>query len=295
MPTFKTTLHRYRFPSGAHPGYKAMTREIEANADGRGHWMHTMDGGPGGDFTGPAEGVTSEPVELEAKHIFGNQWNEADAEGKTGRRLFDWFELARFDGYPVKAGHWLEITPAMAEARRQTLRCGYCGAQYGPLHAAPPADGFCAACLDSEHLKPDDLYLLRVLPVAECERPRFQRPNLTEGERAALMPRYVERQTTGTDSRANAKRQKQRADVLKKYEAETTAATAERDGMLWLWDHGVSLDNVIYYSHTGKFSFGWRSPVADEVKAALLDLLCEFPFPYEIKATSGKTATVAAR
>lgn len=58
--------------------------------------------------------------------------------------------------------------------------------------------------------------------------------------------------------------------------------------MIWLLDHGLPLDNVIYYSHTDKFGFGWRSPVSPEVKSKILDLMSEFPFNYEITATDGK-------
>jgi hypothetical protein len=282
MTTFKTVLHHYNFPSAAHPGYKAMVARIKANADGRGHWLHAWGGQTKHDSS---KDNTSEVVEVEAAHVFGNQWNTAD-----GRRVFDWYEEYIPNNRPEKRGHWLEITPEMAELRRVTLKCGYCGCQFGPHHKPAPGT-FCSACLDSEYLKPDDLHLLRLMPVIEDETKSASYPALTDEERAALMPRYIERQTTGTDSRAKKKRDKQRADVLAKFEKETTAATEERDGMLWLWDHGVSLDNVIYYSHTRKFSFGWRSAVSPEVKSALLDLLCEFPFAYEIKATDEVKAT----
>lgn len=67
---------------------------------------------------------------------------------------------------------------------------------------------------------------------------------------------------------------------------DTRNATTERDGKLWIWDHGFSLDNVIYYSHTGRFCFGWRQPVSDSVASKLLDVMSEFPFPYTIKSES---------
>jgi hypothetical protein len=283
---FTTTLHHYSFPSASDPAYKAMVARIKANGEGRGHWMNAW----GGDTTknkGPApKAGTSEVVEIDPAHIFGNQWNEAANGSNPGRRLFDWYE--EYTEQKFKRGHWLEITPELAELRRVTLSCGYCGKHYGPHHAPAPATPFCTACLDSEYLKPEDLHLTRLVPVIE---PAAARPALTDAERAELMPRYVERQTTGTDSRANAKRNKQRADVLETFAKTMSAAAEERDGMLWLWDRGITLDNVIYYDHTREFSFGWRSPVSPEVKAKLLDLLCEFPFAYEIKATDGKAST----
>lgn len=287
MATFKTVLHHYRFDSGKHPGYKEMVAKIQANADGRGHWMNAL-AMPGEKRMG--EPGPSEVVEIKTDHIFGNQWNTAD-----GRRVFDWYE-AIFDNRNLKAGHWLEITPELAELRRATHVCGYCGKHYGPHHEPIPEGRFCTACLDSEYLKPEELHLLRLKPVCETIKSVYhydksEREPLTEAERAELMARYVERQTTGSDSRAKKKRDQQRADVLAKFEKETTAATEERDGMLWLWDRGISLDNVIYYDHTRTFSFGWRSPVSPEVKSKLLDLLCEFAFAYEIKAADGKVST----
>lgn len=277
MVTFKATLHHYEFESATHPAYKAMCERIAANSDARGEWMNVWATGKG-----ERKGNASEVVEIETAHIFGNQWNTAD-----GRRVFDWYE--EYTHQMFRRGHWLEITPELAELRRVTHSCGYCGKHYGPHHDAMPGTPFCTACLDSEYLKAEDLKLLRLLPV--CETFGGTRPDLTDAERAELMPRYVERQTTGTDSRAKARRDKQRADVLEKYTKETTAATQERDGMLWLWDNGVSLDNVIYYDHTRTFSFGWRSPVGAEVKARLLDLLTGFPFAFVIKSTAGDVST----
>lgn len=276
MATFKATLHHYFYESGTHPGYKALKAAIKANSASRGHLMHSW----GGTDHDSGKGNTSEVVEIETAHVFGNQWNTAD-----GRRVFDWY--LEYTEKDYKRGHWLEITPELAEVRRETLKCGYCGCQYGPHHDPAPEKPFCAACLDSEYLKPDDLYLTRLAPVVEVNGNDPKREPLTDAERAAVMPAYVARQTTGDDSRANLKRHRQRADVLQKFAKETAAATAERDGMLWLWDHGASLDNVIYYDHTQKFSFGWRSPVSLEVEAALLAILSEFPHSYEIKTARG--------
>jgi hypothetical protein len=299
MATIKTRLHLYNFESPTHPKYKQQLDAIKANAEGRGHWMHAWGGPstakdvkPGRSHAAKLNTVTTEEVEIDLAHVFDNQWNEA---GEGGRRLFDHYE--EYTDRQFRRGHWLEITPEMAEARRVTLKCGYCGCQYGPHHKPAPepvvegGGAFCLRCLDNEYLKPEELHLLRLAPVAEDDK--RERAKLTEDERAVLMPLYVTRQTTGNDSRAKKRRDNARADGVKKFEKETAAATTERDGMLWLWDHNVSLDNVIYYSHTGKFSFGWRSPLSDEVASAFLDLLCEFPFPYELVTAKGKkVATV---
>jgi len=53
--------------------------------------------------------------------------------------------------------------------------------------------------------------------------------------------------------------------------------------------NGIKIDNCIYYSHTDRFSFGWRSPVSAEVVSEILNVISEFPFLYEIKCDDGKT------
>lgn len=280
----KTKLHHYCFnvsDPAQKAAYEAMKKLIKADCpQARGQWMNAW-----GSEKGESRTDTQE-VEIETSCLFENQWNEADSTGN--RRLFDWYEE-----YPVriaktcKRGHWLEITPEMALARINTRKCGYCGKHYGPFHDPIPEDGFCRACLDSPYLKESDLYMTRLRSLVTSDLP-FQ--PLTEAEKAALLPLYVSRQTTGADSRAKSARDKQRADVLKKFTEETTAATIERDGMLWLWDHGFSLDNVIYYSHSDKFGFGWLSPVSKAVCEKLLEVMSEFPFHYEIKAENGTFA-----
>lgn len=61
----------------------------------------------------------------------------------------------------------------------------------------------------------------------------------------------------------------------------TRKATIERDGHLWLIDHKIPVDNVIYYDHTGRWAFGWRKPIPDDLKSRMLDVLAEFPFNYD--------------
>lgn len=287
----KTKLHHYYFRLGEPAEAKAwldLQNQLLEKGYGPGR-MHSW-----GSTTGPENKNEVEEVEIEPKCLFDNQWNT------TTDRVFDWYQYYEVNGASLARGHWLELTDEMKAARMQTLKCGYCGKHYGqdiaqlsfaPIHPPAPASGFCDACLDSPYLKESELSLLRLRSLAEERDNRgrhVNRPPLTKAEREELLPRYIARQTTGTDSRAKAKRDKQRADVLKEYELDTAKATTERDGKLWLWDKGIDLDNVIFYSHTGRFSFGWRSPVSASVESKLLDILSEFPFSYEIKSENGK-------
>lgn len=278
----KTKLHHYIFdmrkPEEAN-AYKAMCHNIEANAvEARGHQMHAIP-----DTNRTSYGNQTQDVEIDPSFLFDNQWNETTESGN--RRLFDWYEAAIFvngrESDNIKWGHWLEITPEMSQARAETLKCGYCGKHYGPLHEPAPGD-FCAACLDSPYLKESELHLLRLLPLVGLQ----VRDRLTDTERSDLLPAFVDRQTTGNDSRAKQRKDQQRADVLEKFATKTANATTERDGMLWLWERGFDLDNVLYYSHTDKFGFGWRTPLDESVASKLLDVISEFPFQYEIKATN---------
>jgi hypothetical protein len=59
--------------------------------------------------------------------------------------------------------------------------------------------------------------------------------------------------------------------------------TTERDGMLWLVNHDLPTDNAIFYSHAGRFCFGWRNPITGDAKAQLLAKLTDFPFPYDVQ------------
>lgn len=141
-------------------------------------------------------------VELETKHIFNNQWNSAPIPGQSenGLRLMDWAESI-FPNKDIKEGYYLEQTPEMAELRRNTASCGYCG------HQEPMQKGnvFCPVCLDSEYLKPEDLHLTRMMSVES----KGNRKKLSDAERSHLMPLYVHAQTVASGSRAKAKKRKE--------------------------------------------------------------------------------------
>lgn len=287
-----TTLHAYNFdtrkPEEAEQ-YRALCEKLKAGPErhkthdfGRSsHWLRDLDG------------VT---VTLEAEHLFDNQWNTAPIAGdtiKTGRRVFDWAEDALFDHYGrennhSKRGHYLDQTDAMREIRRNTNACGYCGKQ------EPAAKGsvFCPLCIGSEYLKATELRLLRMLPV---EQHMPKRAELSEAEKAHLLPLYREAQLYGNTERDKKRLATTRQRIIDKAAKETHDAAIEREGFLWLLDRlgARAVDNCIFYSHTGRFCFGWRSPVDDEVRGELLDIISEFPFPYDIKCSDGKTLSDA--
>lgn len=280
----KTIFHSYKFDIGTDEGraeYGALRAKLEGMGlkcfetwGGASHYMPDLDG-----FE----------IELETAHLFDNQWNTAPIPGISdkGRRVFDWAQDYMPEGMAqwLKRGHWLEQTAEMREARRNTVKCGYCGRQ------EPAAKGyvFCPHCIDSEYLTEKDLHLTRMVPV---DSERAGRAPLTEAERAHLLPLYREAQLHGTTERGKARIAKARRDVEEDYAKGIANATSKRDGARWVLDHFPNLiGNWLFYSHSGRHCFGWRTPLDAAALSALLDAISEFPFPYEIKCADGRTLT----
>ena len=269
----KTTIHTYSYDTNIkadREAYAALRASMKAQGikcfctlGSKSHYLVGIDG---------------VQITLDTGHLFDNQWNTAPVgDSKNGLRVFDWAEDYPINfGANIKRGHWLEITPEMREARRNTCECGYCGRQ------EPAAKGyvFCPHCIGSKYLKRSELDLLRMLPI-DCKEPRAP---LTKAESDHLMPLYTHAQIHGNTERDKKRIADRRSRIIKDAETDIRNATIERDGMLWLIDHGITTDNVIYYKHTGKFSFGWSKPLESDVKSALLDVISEFPFEYEIKS-----------
>lgn len=228
--------------------------------------------------------VGGRDIELETKRLFDNQWNTAPIEGvsTSGYRVFDWAE-----DYPVdfderiKRGHYLVITDEMRDIRSNTVACGYCGKQ----EPAAESHTFCSRCMGSAYLTEDSLHLTRMQSVAT----KKDRALLSNAERAYLLPVWKEAQLKGNGERSVKAAQKRRAEAEEKYKKAIAKAEEEHTGMIWLCDAGINTDNVIYYDHTGVFSFGWRKPIDASLLPDLLAVLDDFPATYEIKCADGKT------
>lgn len=227
-------------------------------------------------------------VELETKFLFDNQWNTAATTESKGMRLFDFAlqaDSAPHAGGDFSAprgrrrGHYLAQTEEMKAIRRETLKCRYCGKQ----HAAAAGLKFCDGCFDSQYLKAEDLHLTRLMPVFQCSN--AIQP-LTDEERAELMPRYTKAQIFGETERGKARIAHERAKLAADKKRTIEVANRKFEGFTWIMDHGIQIDNVIYYDHMaggqGVFSFGWRKPLSKEETDIILDLISEFPFNYQL-------------
>lgn len=282
-----TTYHAYHFDVRDPDQAKAWA-ELKARLKAQG--LRLMESHGGGSHYRPE--LDGRVLTLETAHLFDNQWNTAPVEGISdkGLRVFDWAKDAESSiGAPknIKRGHYLDQTEDMRRVRRETVECGYCGHQEPSAAAA----SFCDRCIGSEYLKASDLRLLRLRPVdvSKFGPDAVERGELTDGERAVMLPRYREAQMYGNTERDKSRLAKQRASIIAKAEKATRNAAMERDGFLWFMDRGISVGNLIFYDHTGRFCFGWRKPVDAEVLGELLDVISEFPFPYEIKTADGRS------
>lgn len=275
----KTEIISYRFDTRI-PEEAAAYGELCAKLDES--KKHCAWGGKGSYYFPWAIGGLT--VELEEAHLFGNQWHTAPIPGvyKKGIRVFDWAEDYPIDfDKAIKRGHYLVITDEMREILRNTHKCGYCGAQ----EPAQKEYAFCPHCLGSSYLTEDNLHLTRMRPAdATGDRAR-----LTEAERAYLLPLYQDAQLRGQGARGIAAAKAAREKIEAKYTDAIHKAEAEYRGFTWLLDQGLQVDNVIYYSHTGRFCFGWRQGVSESAVSATLDAVSEFPFPYDIKCADGRT------
>ena len=279
----KTTIHTYCFDISK-PAEKAAYESLAASLKKQGLKVFETWGLGSGHYH-PFSAYDGAEIELETSSLFNNQWNTAPCMGsEKGWRVFDWAQ-----DYPInfsdkiKRGHYLAQTPEMGEIRRNTCACGYCGKQ------EPAAKGytFCPHCLDSEYLKESDLELLRMVPVRDSNKPR--KP-LSKAERDYLLPLYREAQLHGTTERGKARIAKEKQEIESDYKKTVANAKAERDAKRWIVNTCPGmLSQYIYYSHRGTHAFGWRgNGLGKEQVSALLDVISEFPFGYEIRCDDGR-------
>lgn len=279
--TITTTLNRYTFDTATaegRAGYKALRDQLtglglqcfESHGDG----LHATTGRKLQDLA----------LTLETKHVFNDQWNTAPIDGVSdkGLRIFDWAQDYRPGGSDtLKQGYWLTQTAAMGTVRRDTAQCGYCGKQ----EPASTCEAFCTKCSGSTYLTEDTLRLTRMQSVDNTA----SRGPLTDEERAWLVPRMVAAQLFTAKEQAIKAQAAAIAAVKEKARAAIANAEHEKTGMLWLLERGFKVHNVIYYSHTGRFCFGWREAIGPELESALLDAISEFGHAYDIKCTDGRT------
>lgn len=265
----ETVLHYYYFntaiPEQKHQ-YEILTRELKAKGL---KLFDSISSNSSDYYNNSIRPLDGKIIQLETNFLFNNQWNTAETEtSKTGLRVFDWAEGIYINNRKIKEGQYLEQTETMTELRHNTYKCGYCGKQY-----YKPKVSFCTCCLSSEYLQEDQLFLLFLMPIAsESDRKNVIVPD-------SLITQYKEKQRIARTERLEKSKiedKKRAQDKLKKMEI-------EYQGFKWLIDNDMNFDNVIYYDHSNKFSFGWRKSYSETEKETMKVRLTGFPFPYEIK------------
>ena len=185
---------------------------------------------------------------VETDHLFDNQSNT-----KEGFRIFDFADYSRNPHVAnTRYGHYIENIDELEAARAKRSKCGYCG------HSEDDADGeWCPKCRGSEYLEPSNYRLLQMLPVSSRAKRDAEPP-------ADVIADIEKQQMAGAKLRA----EKKIAAKIAKLEQDQLNAAHEIEfirACVELGFHTTLLDNLIYYSHTNKFCFGWRKPIANTV------------------------------
>lgn len=215
--------------------------------------------------------LPSNPVEIElaTDFITNNQWNTSDSsKNYPSTRVFDWWENISPNARNYKHGHYLEITPEMIAIRRDTKKCGFCGTHYFLTEQA-----YCTACIGSEYLQESNLDLLQLLPAGSPGRTERK---LSDKDYAELQGLWLEAQTS---LRAQ-KLEKFRLRIKQDHSDAIRKANIEYDGYLKLIQCNAPASEAIFYTHTEKFTFGWRSELDMKTAEAILSKIRKANFPY---------------
>lgn len=279
----KTIFRTYQFDLSVpadRTAYEALCEKLNASGNKcfAAVYIHTKESA---EYHSKLNKLDGQEIELQTNFITDDQWNTPPVQGITesGFRVFDWCDPI-YPNRNIRHGHYLEQTEEMATIRREMLKCGYCG----KMHHISEGKEFCTECLGSSYLTVSNLKLLRLRPAGESNPTR---PELTNEESSVLLPLYREAQIHGATTRNIAQIAKARADLRTELEATTKKAQTKYDGIIWLMDHGIKTDNVIYYDHIDTFSFGWRTPIEECIVDALRAELEGFPYNYQIVSEKG--------
>ena len=212
-----------------------------------------------------------QPHHIETKHLFLNQYNSAAV------RLFDWYDL-EYTNRNMRRGYYIEPSADLEQAKLDRFTCGYCGKQQWE-----PVERFCRACWGSEYLKPEELHLTLLLPVAESFG--ADRKKLAGELPAGMVQQFTEENRVARKVAATARLDKRIKDKRRQLLQKVADGKKEVLALRWLveQDLGHLEANLIYYSHTQNFCFGWREPYSNNEAAKLsTGALLRFPFPFTI-------------
>lgn len=213
-------------------------------------------------------GIKAGVYHIETKHIFANQYNTVEGFRihEYNRRYSEYNHSLTDIGYYINP----EDIKKIREVQKQVKVCNYCEAQYWNSKQK-----WCNKCLGSEYLAESEMYMLELLPLLD--------------DRSAInkdikIPKYlINKKRKLYNAKMHLKNKQRQANDLEEAKQGIIEAKTKYNAKKWLIDNNVYTDNVIYYSHLKKFSFGWRGTLDSQYKSRLLDVLSKFPYDYEIK------------
>lgn len=259
------------------PEWEALRKEIKTRG------IHPL-GAIGESSELPEDGATF-TVKTNPTGLHSNQFATEE-----GPRVFDCRILADFTPYgrrtKRRSGYILEDDSgfaALQELRRKYLVCGYCGKRHDANAFEVTGPQFCDACSGSEYLKPSDLHLLELRPLAEYMPKR----EATAPE--WLVTEYARAQRDAAIAKAR-RRKKERLDSLERKRANLAL---ESNLIELLTDNGLAwrhIENLIFYDHTQEFVFGWRNPLTDKEREEIRTVLNSIPTigAFNIKLKGGE-------
>lgn len=210
--------------------------------------------------------------EIDTTHIFSNQYNTIGENGRPGYRIFEYSEpLADITIKPLGYGYYISSgIDKIRELQKKIKVCGYCGKQYKNTKKQ-----FCFACVGSKHLTKENYPLLRLVEL--LAKDKFNYKNV-------IVPIWLEDKIKKAQYKTQLKELKKiKKDKLESIKKDIQSSKKELTAFKWLINNGIDFKNVIHYSHTDKFCFGWRNSLDESQKTELMNKLKEFPFNYEFK------------
>lgn len=209
-------------------------------------------------------------VTINPAHLFADQYNTIE-----GFRVHDWYEeifwTNRGQRTSQKKGYYLtgEIEQ-LRQAKGNRYACNYCGKQYQKAEAPT----FCSRCVGFEYLTEDRLPMLIVRPIME----KWNGLDKAPADLVDLW-RRIEPELKAQYEAANLVNLQKKAEHVLANARKKAAELMEEANMLsQLLTHGIDTDNLIYYSHTKRWCFGWHKPLSkkqiQETEARLRAVPC---------------------
>ena len=210
---------------------------------------------------------------IDLKNIFSNQYNTIDTEGKKGYRVFEYSEcLTTPTGYsstePLGYGYYISKGIEEIRAYQKDLNvCGYCGKQYYKSKKV-----WCNACLGSEHLTEDNYLLLKLKNIND------------DSYYKGKIPKSIINKIKANQKQARLLMlEKEKIEHMESILRDIKNKKIELKAFTWLVEKDIDFNNVIFYTHTNTFCFGWRDLLNDKQKEVLNKKLKNFPYNWEFK------------